>query len=193
MVLDDNAPVAIVTAASRGIGAACARELAKRGYRLSLSSSSVASVKLAEELGGLGLQCSLTESNDIRSMVEETLSYYGRIDAAVLNTGHAPRSQGDGTSAASQGSGPAYDPNCSIDLTAISDDEWLSGVDMLLLSVCRLLREIVPVMEKQGHGAIVSISTFGAREPRMTYPVSSVVRASLSAPWSAALWPDVSP
>ena len=46
--------VAVVTAASKGIGAACARELAARGYSLALMSRSDEASNLAEELGGRG-------------------------------------------------------------------------------------------------------------------------------------------
>ena len=49
-------PTAIVTAAGQGIGAAIARELNGRGYRLALMSPSTRSVELADELGAIGLQ-----------------------------------------------------------------------------------------------------------------------------------------
>ncbi len=54
-------PVAIVTAAGKGMGEACARELAQRGYALALMSPSGASTKLAKELGGIGLDGSVTD------------------------------------------------------------------------------------------------------------------------------------
>ena len=54
--------VAIVTAAGSGMGAACARELAERGYRVALMSPSGRAGDLAEELGGFGLAGSVTES-----------------------------------------------------------------------------------------------------------------------------------
>ncbi|HNC44882.1 MAG TPA: SDR family NAD(P)-dependent oxidoreductase, partial [Acidobacteriota bacterium] len=47
--------VAIITAASRGMGAACARELANRGYKLALMSRSTEAEDLASELGGFGI------------------------------------------------------------------------------------------------------------------------------------------
>jgi short-subunit dehydrogenase len=53
--------VAIVTAASKGIGAACARELSKRGYQVSLFARSSAVQDLAKELNGFAVQGSLTE------------------------------------------------------------------------------------------------------------------------------------
>ena len=57
--------VAIVTAAGSGMGAACARELAGRGYAVSLMSPSGNAEALAKELGGLGLTGSVTEEADL--------------------------------------------------------------------------------------------------------------------------------
>jgi NAD(P)-dependent dehydrogenase (short-subunit alcohol dehydrogenase family) len=59
--------VAIVTAAGSGMGAACARELAGRGYAVALMSTSGKAEALAEELGGLGLTGSVTEEPTLRS------------------------------------------------------------------------------------------------------------------------------
>jgi len=63
-------PVAIVTAAGRGIGAACARELAARGYAVVLMSQSDAASELAQELGGVGMSGSVTEPADLGKLVE---------------------------------------------------------------------------------------------------------------------------
>ena len=54
----------------------------------------------------------------------------------------------------------------------------LSGV---FLNVLRMARLVTPIMERQGGGSIVAISTFGAVEPSLTFPVSSSLRAGLAA------------
>jgi NAD(P)-dependent dehydrogenase (short-subunit alcohol dehydrogenase family) len=148
---------AIVTAASRGIGAAIARELAKRNYDLVLMSRGEDILKLASELGGISMTGTVTQPDDLRNLVEATLKRYGRIDAVVNNTGH-----------------PA-----SGDLLAIGDDDWYSGLDLILLNVVRMARLVTPVMMEQGGGAIVNISTFAAFEPSLSFPVSSALRAAL--------------
>ena len=79
---------AIVTAAGSGMGAACARELASRGYAVALMSNSGRAEELAQELGGLGLTGSVTEVSDLESLVDQTLERYGRIDEVVNSTGH---------------------------------------------------------------------------------------------------------
>lgn len=149
--------VAIVTAAGRGIGAAIARELARQGYALALMSPSGASEALAEELGGLGLTGSVTEPADLRRLVDATLEAHGRIDAVVNNTGHAPKGA----------------------LLELDDDAWHAGLDMLLLNVVRMARLVTPVMERQGGGAMVNISTYVAFEPEPDFPASAALRAGL--------------
>ncbi|XZF64190.1 MAG: SDR family NAD(P)-dependent oxidoreductase [Gloeotrichia echinulata DVL01] len=66
--------VAIITAASRGIGAGCARELAARGYRVSLMARSPGILDLANELGGIAIQGSITNREDLGSCVLSVLN-----------------------------------------------------------------------------------------------------------------------
>ena len=73
-------PVAIVTAAGRGIGAECARATAHRGHAVSLPSPSGAAQELAREPGGPD------------RLVTQTVETCGRLDALIHNAGHAPRS-----------------------------------------------------------------------------------------------------
>lgn len=157
--MSDTDRVAIVTAASKGMGAAIARELARRGYRLALFATSDAVAALADELGGVAVRGSVTEPEDLQRLVDAALDRWGRIDALVNNTGHPPKG----------------------DLLAIPDADWHLGLDLILLSVARLARLVTPVMAKAGGGAIVNISAFGAVQPGADYPVSSVLRAGLSA------------
>lgn len=150
--------VAIITAASAGMGAACARELSKRGYRISLFARSDAVQHLAKELDGFAVQGSLTELSDLEKLVTSTLEHYGRIDALVNNTGHPAKGE----------------------LLNITDTEWHEGLDLILLSVVRLARLITPIFLKARKGAIVNISSFSAKEPGLPRPVSSALRAALS-------------
>lgn len=148
---------AIVTAAGQGMGAACARALAADGYQVALLSVSGGAVRLADELGGWGMQGSVTSSDDLQKLVEGTMERYGRIDVVINNTGHPPKG----------------------DLLDISDEDWHAGLDMLLMNVVRMARLVTPIMQKQGGGAFVNISTFAAFEPSLAFPVSSALRAAL--------------
>lgn len=153
------AQVAIVTAAGKGMGAACARELAARGYSLALMSPSGSATDLAEELGGVGFEGSVTEEDDLRALVDVALDAFGRVDAVVNSTGHPPT--GD-------------------DVLEIADEDWHAGLDMVVLNVVRMARLVTPVMLRQGGGALVNISTFSAFEPSATFPVSSALRSALA-------------
>lgn len=150
--------VAIITAASRGIGRACAEELSERNYKVVLLARSLEIVEIARELGGMAHVGSVSDKEDLQTLVKLALETYGRIDAVVINTGHPPKD----------------------DLLAITDEQWLEGVNVILMNVIRLAREITPIMQQQGGGAFVNISTLGAVEPRLIYPVSSTLRGALS-------------
>ncbi len=153
-----NNKAAIVTAAGKGMGAAVARELHAAGYDLALLSNSGGAVALADELGAIGMTGSVTSLDDLTALVERTMKAYGRIDLVVNNTGHPPK-------------GP---------LLEITDEDWHTGLDMILMNVIRMARLVTPVMQAQGGGSIVNISTFAALEPSLTFPVSCSLRAALA-------------
>jgi len=157
MTDDTGDAVAIVTAAGRGIGEACARRLATDGYTPVLRSKSGAAVDVAEELGGVGFEGSVTDPDDLAALVEAARERYGRVDAVVNDTGH-----------------PATG-----DLLDIDDGAWHDGLDLVLLNVVRMARLVTPTMRERGTGAIVNVSTFSAFEPSAEFPVSSVLRAGL--------------
>ena len=150
--------VAIITAASKGMGAACSTELAQPGYDVVLMSRSDAVLELADKLQGTGIQGDVMDPGDLERVVDAAYRRFGRIDAVVNNTGHPSKG----------------------DLLKISDRDWHDALDLLLLNVVRIARLVVPIMEKNGGGSIVNISSFGAREPSLTFPLSSALRAALS-------------
>ena len=153
-----DAPVALVTAAGKGMGAAIARELNTRGWRLVLMSPSGRASELAKTLGGVGLAGSVTETADLQAMVDLAMETYGRIDGLALSTGHVPKGA----------------------LLEIPDEAWHKGLDLVILNVVRMLRLVTPIMERQGGGAVVNISTFSAFEPSARFPMSSTLRAGLA-------------
>lgn len=153
------APVVVITAAGRGMGAAIARELHGRGWRLALMSPSGSAEKLARELGGLGVTGSTSDERSLQALVEGAVRAFGRIDAVVNHTGHPPKG----------------------DLLAIPDAQWAEGNDMMMLSVLRMARLVTPLMLAQGKGAWVNITTFAAFEPVLKFPVSCAYRAAVGA------------
>jgi NAD(P)-dependent dehydrogenase (short-subunit alcohol dehydrogenase family) len=114
---------------------------------------------IAAELGAVAVEGSVAVDEDLGRLVEAALERYGRIDAVINNTGHPAKG----------------------DLLSIGDEDWKTGVDLVLLSVARLARRVTPVFQRQGGGAIVNISSLWAVEPHLDAPVSSTLRAALSA------------
>ena len=164
-------PVVLVTGAGRGIGAACARELHERGYALAAMSPSDSAIRLAAELGGRGMQGRVESEADLAALVEMARDSYGRIDAVVMSLGHAPWSES---------SGLAYDPNLDGHLMEIPDSDWRKGVDLILMGAIRLCRLVTPLFLERKQGSIVLISSFTAPEPRLCFPISSVIRPALA-------------
>lgn len=151
--------VAIVTAGGSGMGAACARLLAERGYGVGILSSSGRGEALAESLGGVGVTGSNQSTEDLARLVDAVMARWGRIDALVNSAGHGPRA-------------PLLD---------LTDADWHAGLDVYFLSVVRPVRLVTPVFLSRGAGAIVNISTAWADEPSALFPTSAVARAGLGA------------
>lgn len=150
--------VALITGAGRGIGAAVAREMAARGYAVVLMSPSENCERLAAELGGVAHRGVAQEAADLKAVVDLAMATHGRIDAVLNHTGHPPKG----------------------DLLEISDENWDLANDMIVKSVIRMARLVTPVMEAQGGGSIVNVTTYAAFEPSPWFPASCVYRAGVS-------------
>lgn len=151
--------VAILTAAGSGMGAGIARKLAADGWRVAILSSSGKGEALAKELGGLGVTGSNLDPAALQALVDGALDRWGRIDAAVNSAGHGPKGA----------------------VLELSDDDWHRGLEVYLMNVIRMTRLVVPVMERQGGGSIVNISTYATFEPEAAFPTSGVFRSGLAA------------
>ncbi|MDR3100314.1 MAG: SDR family oxidoreductase [Paraburkholderia sp.] len=150
--------VAVVTAGGSGMGAAAARRLAADGFKIAILSSSGKGEALAAELGGVGVTGTNQSTDDLRKLVDLTVSRWGRIDVLVNSAGHGPR-------------GPLLD---------ISDEDWHRGMDTYLMNVIRPTRLVAPIMQKQRGGVVINISTAWAFEPSELFPTSTVFRAGLA-------------
>ena len=161
--MNDTVPtpqrVAIVTAASRGIGAACARQLAADGFQVALMARGEQVLAVAEEVDGLAVRGDLTQPRDIARLIDAVGERWGRLDVLVNNAGDAARG----------------DPE------TLPDAAWLDGFELLFMSVVRLSRAALPLLRAAGGGAIVNISAADGLEPTLMFPVSGSMRAAVSA------------
>ena len=158
MTKDENR-VAVVTAGGSGMGAAAARKLAADGFRVAILSSSGKGAALAQELGGLGVTGSNQSNDDLKSLVDQTMARWGRIDVLVNSAGHGPRAP----------------------VLELTDDDWHRGMEVYFLNVVRPTRLVTPIMLAQKSGVIINISTFATFEPDPVFPTSGVFRAGLAA------------
>jgi len=150
--------VAIFIAAGSGMGADAAKNLASKGYNISILSSSEKGEKLANELKGIGLIGTNQSTDDLKKIINQTYKKWGRIDVLVNSAGHGPK-------------GPILE---------LTDDDWQKGMETYFLNVVRATRLVVPIMQKQQFGTIINISTFAVFEPDAIFPTSSVFRAGLA-------------
>ena len=151
-------PVAMIVGGGSGIGADSARKMSEMGYDVAVFSSSGKGEALGKELGGLGFTGSNLMVADLEAFVAATMERFGRIDAVINCAGHGPK-------------GPIME---------ISDEDWHLGMDYYFLNIVRITRLVLPIMQKQGKGSIVNISTFAVFEPDPDFPTSAVFRASLA-------------
>lgn len=151
--------VALVTAGGSGMGAGVARKLATEGYAVGILSSSGKGEALATALGGLGVTGSNQSNDDVQRLVDAAMAKWGRVDVLVNSAGHGPRAP----------------------LVEITDEGWHQGIDIYFLSAVRPIRAVTPIMEAQGKGAILNITTFATFEPDPAFPTSGVARAGLAA------------
>ena len=142
----------------RGMGAATAREMHKRGYKLALMSPSESCETLAAELGGVARRGVAESAEDIEAIVALAMESYGRIDSVLIHVGGPPKG----------------------DLLDIPEEDWDRAHAMVLKPVIRMAKLVTPIMEAQGAGSIVCITTFSALEPSLSFPTSSVYRVGVS-------------
>ena len=148
----------LVIGGGRGMGAATAKEMHKRGYKLSLMSPSDSCEHLAENLKGIALRGKAENKKNLERIVSLTMEKYGRIDSVLVHVGGPPKG----------------------DLLEITDEDWDKANQMIIKPVISISKLVTPIMLEQGGGSIVNITTFSAFEPSLTFPTSSVYRAGVS-------------
>ena len=156
----DQKPVALVTGAAGGIGAAIVTELARRGYRMAMADIDAAGLeKLLDRLGPEHLKyvTDVTDLNQVHETIEDLFAVTGRIDVLVNNAGMV-----------------IIEPfeNCPI-------DDLCRENTLNYLSALYCIKEVLPHMQKAASGTIVSISSLGAIMPMATSPNYTASKAAL--------------
>ena len=152
--------VAIVTGGGRGIGVEYAKVLAAEGAKVAVTDivDTETTVKIIEQAGGeaIGIHCDVTDTDNIKSMVAETLDAFGKIDILVNNAAlFADLNQGS--------------------FLDIDEAEWDRVMRINTRGVFSCTKAVVPEMKKNGYGKIVNIAsgTVFKGTPMLLHYVSS--------------------
>ncbi|MGP3590084.1 SDR family oxidoreductase [Vagococcus sp. WN89Y] len=151
----NNRKIILLTGASSGIGEATARRLVADGHQLIIGARRIARLEaLREELGNIDcLAVDVTRAEDLQKMAHFALSRYGRIDVLINNAGVMPLSP----------------------LAALKVDEWRQTIDVNIHGVLNGIAAVLPVMQQQASGQIISVASIGAHT---VFPRSAVYCAS---------------
>jgi 3-oxoacyl-[acyl-carrier protein] reductase len=157
--------VALVAASSQGLGKAIAMALGREGAKLALCSRRADAIELAakEIRAAAGVEvlaraADVTDREAVRRLVEETLERFGRIDICVTNAGGPP----------------------SKTFAQTTPEDWTAAVDLNLISVVSFAREVLPVMEKQRWGRLITITSVAVKQPIDGLILSNSVRSAVS-------------
>lgn len=157
--------VALVTASSRGLGAATALAFAREGARVALCARNRAPLMetchhIADETGAqvLAVTADVSKAVDVDNLVSTTVDRFGRLDCLVTNAGGPP-------------SGEFLD---------LSPSEWEAAIQLTLMSVVRLCYAVVPVMRKQGSGSILAITAISVKQPLENLILSNSLRLGVT-------------
>jgi 3-oxoacyl-[acyl-carrier protein] reductase len=161
MDLELDGKVAMVAAASKGLGKACARALASAGCRVSICARNAATLEEARaEVGAeLASAVDVSRAEDLTRWHAETVARLGPADILITNTGGPPAAR----------------------FLGLSDELWQGAVDSTLMNVIRLCRLVLPAMQARRWGRVIHLTSFVAREPVEELTISSTLRAGLSA------------
>lgn len=137
--------VAIVTGASRGIGKACAIELAKAGYDVIVNyagneeaaNKTVSEIKEKTQTNPIAMKFDVSNKGAVESAIKEIIERFGRIDVLVNNAGITR----DGL------------------FIRMGEDAWTSVINTNLSSAYYVSNPVVKIMMKQRSGAIVNMAS----------------------------------
>jgi 3-oxoacyl-[acyl-carrier protein] reductase len=158
-VNDLDGQVALVTGGGRGIGRNIAVELAEAGMKVAVAARSTTEIEeTAAQVGGIAIQCDVSDRASVKRMVERTEEELGPIDLLVSNAGISIE----------EGDAWTLDP-----------DEWWRVFEVNILGVYLCCRAVIPGMLERGGGRIVNVASGAAYLPGSSSTAYSASKAAV--------------
>jgi 3-oxoacyl-[acyl-carrier protein] reductase len=153
--------VALVTAASQGLGKAAAWALAREGARVAICArdhemTAATARQIAGETGAdvRPFVADLSDAQSISTLVQEVLRSFGTVHVLVNNAG-GPKPGGFAT---------------------LSDDDWQRAYELTLMSAVRVTRAVLPAMRAQRWGRIINLASYSVKQPIPDIVLSNSLR-----------------
>ena len=157
--------VALVTAASKGMGKACALGLAGEGARVAVCARNEGELKAAADeirtktkADVLAVRADVTKPEDVKALVAQVRRALGDPDILIANCGGPPRGF----------------------FEEFGDDAWHGAVEVSLMSTVRLVREVLPAMRTKRWGRILTIQSVSVKQPLPDLLLSNAVRPGVA-------------
>jgi 3-oxoacyl-[acyl-carrier protein] reductase len=157
--------VAIVAAASKGLGLAAAEELAREGAEVAICARTTADLeKAAERIRGVGGRevfwgsVNVGEPAAVADFVAGVEKRFGRVDICVTNTGGPPSKL----------------------FAATTHEDWRTWTDQLLMSVVYFAEAVLPRMKQNQWGRFVTITSYSVKQPVEGLLLSNTLRAGVT-------------
>jgi len=154
----------LVTAASRGLGAATARQFSREGAVVVISSRNLAALQdtasqIVEETGNAVFTqaCDVTDNAQIEKLVRNAANMMGGLDIIVTNAGGPPAGNFD-----------------RFDMTV-----WQEATQLTLLSAVALIKSALPYLKQSNRAAILTITSSSAKQPFDNLILSSTIRPAV--------------
>jgi 3-oxoacyl-[acyl-carrier protein] reductase len=156
---------ALVVAASKGMGRACALGLAAEGARVAMCArgeaaldEAAAAVKRQTGAEVLAVSADVSRAEDVRRVVARTVEAFGGVDILVANAG-----------------GPPPGP-----FEQMTDEHWKAAFEQVHLSTVRFIREVLPHMRKRRWGRILTIQSSSVKQPVEGLMLSNGIRPAIA-------------
>ena len=161
MDLGLNGKTALVTAASKGMGKACALGLAAEGARVAMCARTerdlhAAADEIRARTGAevVAVPADVTREDQVKALVARARDAFGSVDILVANAGGPPRGY----------------------FHEVTDAQWYGAFEVSLLSVVRLIREVLPSMRQRRWGRIITIQSSSVKQPIDGLDLSNAIR-----------------